>query len=149
MEKARKVQAHKIKGYGSFGTRSTELTDLWKTLLPGVSRSESSGTINRPGTTWGVDGPLTPPKTVGSVDLIFPSYFLDWSAGSWSPEGSGYKRTITAAGILKMSYNDAFVFTFDPNDPFKTFLTDVIPRWYTGAGTAFDISGSFTASFGT
>ena len=132
-----------IKAYSSYATRKAQLENIWQTLLPGVSRSLNAGTIARPGTTWGLSGPIIP-KTVGSVDLSFPPYSinLNWAAGGWS----GNKRLISGTGALSFSYNDEFNFVFDPNN-LKTIFTDVIPSWFAGEGTPFYITGSFSDTF--
>ena len=87
-------------------------------------------------------------NTVGSVDLNVESpYKVQWvksPLGFGNPSGCGFRVTVSYK--LHFSYRNEWNLKFEMMHPIKTFFTDQLPLWKTGAGTSFWISGDFEYS---
>jgi len=122
--------------YPDYTNHIDGLKNVWENILKDVSKNASAGSISRNGTIWGVAGGS---QTVGSVNLLFGLYTINWSASAWS----NGERSISGSSIISFLYDDVFQFVWDPSAPIKTLLTDVIPSLRAGDGTPFIIEGKF------
>jgi hypothetical protein len=106
--------------------------------LKEVSCSLTTGRIDRNGGTIGV---YAGNNALGHIDLVYAPYVVRWRASGSGPSG---RRTVVGIARRRASFDETYVFVFDPNRPIVTLFTDIIPSWIAGPGTPFRITGSFT-----